>query len=85
VEVRVLASLLLAPRAGVIVPKHGHTAVARNVVKRRLREILRTEVLAQAPAVDLVLRALPPAYSASYDVLKAECLDACRRGGALAR
>jgi ribonuclease P protein component len=53
----------------VIVPKFGHTAVERNVVKRRLRNLARTELLPAETPCDVVLRASPNAYGASYDVL----------------
>ena len=32
-----------------IVPRHRHTAVARNRLKRRLRELVRTQLLPAAP------------------------------------
>lgn len=67
-EVRYLASLLRRPRVGLIVPKHKQTAVARNRVKRRLRECARLTLLpalrARAP-LDVVLRATPAAYGAA--------------------
>src|SRR6059036_2543884 len=53
-----------------------HTAVARNRVRRRLREILRRELLGKLPAVDLVVRAKRSAYAASFADLRAE-LTAC--------
>jgi ribonuclease P protein component len=63
------------PRIAVIVPLYGHTAVARNRVRRRLREALRTGWLrathAQGRGVDLVVRAKPAAYEASYGSLRA--------------
>ena len=52
-------------------PKYRHTAVARNLVKRRLRELSRTRLLpalVDTPA-DVTLRALPVAYGASFDAL----------------
>jgi ribonuclease P protein component len=52
------------------VPKYGHTAVERNTVKRRLRELLRTEVMAMLPNVDVVVRASPSAYRATFDELR---------------
>ncbi len=74
-EVRVLASLLHAPRLGVIVPKYRHTAVARNRLKRRLRELARREwtaPLAAGAPRDVVLRAAPAAYAASAAALATE-------------
>lgn len=69
-EVRYIASPLHRPRVGVIVPRFGHTAVARNALKRRLRELARIELLPVMPAVDAVIRALPSAYGVSFDTLR---------------
>lgn len=64
------------PRAGVIVPRYKHDVVARNLVKRRLREILRRVVLPglreRGVALDLLVRARREAYGASYEELKRE-------------
>ena len=52
-------------------PKYKHSGVERNLVKRRLRELSRTRVLpalAHQPT-NLVIRALPAAYAASFDAL----------------
>jgi ribonuclease P protein component len=64
------------PRLGVVVPKHRHKIVERNQVKRRLRDIGRTELL---PALrnagltqDVLLRARPEAYGAAYAELRDE-------------
>lgn len=80
-ELRIGPADTSASRVGVIVPRHGHTAVARNLVKRRLREIVRVERVgggATSPA-DLVVIALPPAYEASFAGLREELLALCRR------
>ena len=53
-----------------IVPRYGHTAVDRNKVKRRLRDLARTELLPSLGAMDVVIRAAPSAYAASYDTLR---------------
>jgi ribonuclease P protein component len=67
------------PRWGVVVPKHRHTIVQRNRVKRRLREAGRTLVLPllrnSGQALDVLVRARPEAYAASYDVLRGELLE----------
>ena len=60
------------PRVGVIVPRFQFTAVARNRLRRRLRELLRRELLALLPAIDLVVRTKRSAYAASFAVLRAE-------------
>ena len=57
---------------GVIVPKHKHSAVERNRLKRRLREAVRQHIFSVLPAVDLVIRAQPSAYDASYEQLVEE-------------
>lgn len=72
VEVRGLASPSAHPRVGFIVPRYRQTAVARNRLKRRLREIVRTRWLRTLPAMDLVVRALPEAYRVPFDVLEAD-------------
>jgi ribonuclease P protein component len=62
------------PRIGLIVPKHQSTAVARNRLRRRLREIWRTELQHRLPAWDLVVRARREAYGASFDQLRRQLL-----------
>lgn len=57
---------------GFIIPKHRQSSVARNRLKRRLREIVRVDVLAGLPGIDLVIRTRPEAYAASFDALRAE-------------
>ena len=64
---------------GIIVPRYSHTAVDRNRVKRRLREIVRLDMLPALPSVDLVVRALPSAYTATLAELRGQCMRACRR------
>jgi ribonuclease P protein component len=59
-------------RLGLIVPRHQSSAVARNRLRRRLREILRRDVLRTLPAIDLVIRAKRSAYTASFADLRAE-------------
>ena len=51
-------------------PRFGHSAVDRNTVKRRLRELARTELLPALGALDVVIRANPTAYAASFDELR---------------
>lgn len=86
-EVRALASPLAYSRVGVIVPRHKQTAVARNRLKRRLRELARLRLLpalADAPPADVVLRVFPPAYAATFAQLVGEVERAIRqlaRGG----
>jgi len=67
------------PRTGIVVPRFQFTAVARNRLRRRVREILRRHTLASLPPVDLVVRAKRVAYAASFAVLRAELTDVVRR------
>lgn len=63
-------------RLGVVVPKHKHGIVERNRVKRRLRELGRTVLLPglgnNGAAFDVLLRARPEAYAASFAQLRDE-------------
>lgn len=61
-------------RTGFVVPKHNRTAVERNKVKRRLREVIRV-VRAETPLNgDSVIVAGPRAYLASFDALQRELI-----------
>jgi ribonuclease P protein component len=62
------------PRMGLIVPKFQSSAVARNRLRRRLREIWRREIQERQPPWDLVIKARREAYSASFDALQAQVL-----------
>ena len=63
-------------RSGIIVPLYQRTAVQRNRLRRRIREILRRETLKLLPPVDLVVRARREAYAATFGVLQAELAQA---------
>lgn len=74
-DVRVTASPSLRGRVGVIVPKYGHIIVERNRLRRRLRELARVRMLPllrSMPPTDVLIRALPRAYLASFGVLEQE-------------
>ncbi len=64
------------PRIGIVVPKHGHTIVERNLLRRRLREIGRTGVLPtlweRGCLKDILFRARPGAYEAGFTELSSE-------------
>lgn len=62
-------------RTGIIVPRYQSSAVARNRLRRRLKEILRRELLKRLPPIDLVIRAKRSAYTAPFAVLRAELTD----------
>ena len=67
-------------RLGLIVPKHGHRIVDRNLLKRRLREIGRRQLLpmleARGSGTDVLIRARVPAYAAEFEGLAREVLEA---------
>ena len=65
-------------------PKYKRTGVERNLLKRRLREIVRTRLLPALPAgegvaVDVVIRPNPDAYVAPFDRLSAELARSVER------
>lgn len=75
-DVRVAASPSSRAQVGVIVPKYRRTIIERNRLRRRLRELARIRLIplldgtVEAHGVRAVLiRALPAAYSASFDGL----------------
>jgi ribonuclease P protein component len=75
----VASSPVAYPRLGLVVPRHRQKVVRRNLVKRRLREIGRTEILPRLEEaglpLDLMVRARPEAYGASFAQLREELLQ----------
>jgi ribonuclease P protein component len=75
-DVFVADSPALRMRLAVVVPKHGRKIVERNRLKRRLRESARLELLAhcldRGAAIDILIRARPPAYEAGFQQLRDE-------------
>jgi ribonuclease P protein component len=67
-------------RLGLIVPKLGRRIVDRNLLKRRLREIGRRELLPELEAsgrhMDVLLRARGRAYASDFDALALEAKEA---------
>ena len=63
-------------RLGLVVPRHKQTAVRRNLLKRRLREAGRRELLPRlgehGVMLDVMVRARPEAYGASFEQLREE-------------
>jgi ribonuclease P protein component len=49
--------------------------VDRNKLKRRVREIVRVQLLPYLPVVDLVIRARPTAYDQPFAALATELAD----------
>jgi ribonuclease P protein component len=74
-----LIDVLAAPspagraRVAVIVPRYGRSAVKRNLLRRRLTDLARTEWMPRVYSEhrqDFILRAKPAAYAASYEGLR---------------
>ena len=59
---------------GLIVPRLGQTAVARNRLRRRLKELWRKELQHSIPAIDVLFRARRESYVASFGQLRADLL-----------
>ena len=67
----------LRARVAVVVALHGNSAVARNRLKRRLRYIVRSEILPEASEPwDIILSARPHAYGATFKALRTSVLKA---------
>ena len=60
------------PRVAIVVPKFGFTAVSRNKLKRRLRELARQHVLPRGESCDVLFRARRDAYEADFQRLREE-------------
>jgi ribonuclease P protein component len=69
---------------GIVVPKHRHGSVERNLVKRRLRELARLRLLPVVPSGRVLLRARPEAYGASFAALARDVERAAREAARLA-
>ena len=53
-------------------PKYKHTIVERNLLRRRLRELVRTRMLPVIAPSDVVIRPWPNAYGATFETLMSE-------------
>ena len=70
------------PVVGLVVSKAVGTAVTRNLVKRRLRALVRERLAVLPEDACIVVRALPPAASRPFALLGADldsALDGARR------
>ena len=79
-DVFISSSPVAHSRVGLVVPKHRHNVVERNLrLKRRLREAVRLELLPRlqddAAAYDVLFRARPEAYETSYEQLRQEVVQ----------
>lgn len=70
------ASPVPHPRVGIVVPRYGNTAVRRNLVKRRLREALRREIVPRLEGrgliTDVLVRARRDTYGVPFATLRDE-------------
>jgi ribonuclease P protein component len=73
----------LPPRFGFIVAKTVGVAVDRNLVRRRLKAITYDALPTLEPGTEVVIRALPGAAQAGWDILRSEISDVL--GGGVTR
>ena len=81
------ASPLAVLRIGIIVPRHQQSAVDRNKLKRRLKELARVELLPllrDAVSADVTIRARREAYTASFEQLREDVTPIRDRTGQIA-
>lgn len=74
-ELRISRTADEGARIGIIVPRHKRTAVERNKVKRRLREMLRHIRVATPLQGEAIVVAGPRAYGASFETLRDELIS----------
>jgi len=80
-DVRWLESAKGHVRIAIVVPKHGFSAVRRNRLKRRLRELARTHLLSGEGSADVLLRAKRETYAATFEALRDDIVRAASRLG----
>lgn len=69
-DVKQIPSASGVVRVAIVVPKLGFTAVRRNKLKRRLRELTRQHLWPLEASCDVVVRARREAYDAPFDTLR---------------
>jgi ribonuclease P protein component len=62
------------PRLGLVVSKGRESGVARNRLRRRLKEVWRRELSQRVPAWDVVIRTRREAYAASFALLRSDLI-----------
>jgi ribonuclease P protein component len=71
------------PRLGLSVSRKVGKAVARNAVRRRIREVFHALLPRMSGASDFVVSARPPAVDASFAELREEMIRALEKLGSL--
>lgn len=66
-------------RIAVVVAKFSFSAVQRNKLKRRLRELVRLHMLPVLAPMDLLVRARREAYGATFEMLREDITDVTGR------
>jgi ribonuclease P protein component len=61
------------------VPRFQRTIVERNRLRRRLRELVRLQLLPELAPQDVLVRANPSAYDLAFDALRTEILAVARK------
>ena len=74
-DVRWLDNAIGCARLAIVVPRHGFTAVRRNTLKRRLRELARVHLFPAPCSCDVLIRARRDAYVASFDQLRTDVFE----------
>ena len=80
-SVHALPNTIGEPRLGLSVSKKVGTAVKRNKVRRRLKEVFRTSAKRLPDDLDFVISARPAAAEASFEELNEEFSRSVRRFG----
>jgi ribonuclease P protein component len=70
-DIRLLDSPTGTARAAVVVALYGNSAVDRNTLKRRLRELVRVRMLPRIGPKDVLVRARRETYTATFEQLAA--------------
>lgn len=79
VDLRRLEPSAAQARVAVVVGKFSFSAVQRNKLKRRLRELVRLHMLPVLAPMDVLVRARREAYSATFEMLRSEIADLAGR------
>lgn len=71
-------------RVGLVVPRHGNTAVARNRLKRQLRALVAKSEVVFTKQIEIVIWSQAGAYRVSFTALERSLAELARRIAATA-